>query len=400
MKYLKNDILNIFKDNIDKHEFIKGVFSNPTKESSYKKINLKPVQIKGDFFIQFESFVNNKAFHKNENLIDSFKILDEIIDTFKQILIVTSNQEIQILQNKKGFSIKRKNTESKTLELSHNKQKNYILQDNTPIPFLIRLGVMSEAGKVSKEKFNKFRQINRYLEFIEDTLKELQEKKLVGNSMKIIDFGCGKSYLTFALYHYLKNIKNLDIDVIGLDLKEDVINHCNTIAKDLNFNNLQFLKGDIKDFDIFKDVDLIFSLHACNNATDYSILKGLELGAKAILAVPCCQSEINQKIDKSSTTQLNGVLSPFGNHGILQERFSSLATDALRALSLELCGYNTKVMEFIDMEHTPKNILIKAILGSPSKEKLEEKRKEYDKYLEFLGVNPLLDSLLKNYFKK
>ncbi|WP_297431204.1 SAM-dependent methyltransferase [uncultured Cetobacterium sp.] len=400
MKYLKNDILNIFKDSINNNNFIKGIFSNPTKESSYKKINLKPVQIKEEFFIQFESFVDNKAFHKNENLIDSFKILDEIIDTFKQILIVTSNQEIQILQNKKGFSIKRKNTESKTLELSHNKQKNYILQDNTPIPFLIRLGVMSEAGKVSKEKFNKFRQINRYLEFIEDTLKELQEKKLVGNSMKIIDFGCGKSYLTFALYHYLKNIKNLDIDVIGLDLKEDVINHCNTIAKDLNFNNLQFLKGDIKDFDIFKDVDLIFSLHACNNATDYSILKGLELGAKAILAVPCCQSEINQKIDKSSTTQLNGVLSPFGNHGILQERFSSLATDALRALSLELCGYNTKVMEFIDMEHTPKNILIKAILGSPSKEKLEEKRKEYDKYLEFLGVNPLLDNLLKNYFKK
>lgn len=400
MKYLKNDILNIFKDSINNNNFIKGIFSNPTKESSYKKINLKPVQIKEEFFIQFESFVNNKAFHKNENLIDSFKILDEIIDTFKQILIVTSNQEIQVLQNKKGFSIKRKNTESKTLELSHNKQKNYILQDNTPIPFLIRLGVMSEVGKVSKEKFNKFRQINRYLEFIEDTLKELQEKKLVGNSMKIIDFGCGKSYLTFALYHYLKNIKNLDIDVIGLDLKEDVINHCNTIAKDLNFNNLQFLKGDIKDFDIFKDVDLIFSLHACNNATDYSILKGLELGAKAILAVPCCQSEINQKIDKSSTTQLNGVLSPFGNHGILQERFSSLATDALRALSLELCGYNTKVMEFIDMEHTPKNILIKAILGSPSKEKLEEKRKEYDKYLEFLGVNPLLDSLLKDYFKK
>ncbi|MGL4786644.1 MAG: class I SAM-dependent methyltransferase, partial [Cetobacterium sp.] len=336
----------------------------------------------------------------NEPLADSFNILNEIIDTFKQILIVTSNQEIQVLQNKKGFSIKRKNTESKILELSHNKQKNYILQDNTPIPFLIRLGVMSEAGKVSKEKFNKFRQINRYLEFIEDTLKELQEKKLIGNSMKIIDFGCGKSYLTFALYHYLKNIKNLNIDVIGLDLKEDVINHCNIIAKDLNFNNLQFLKGDIKDFNIFKDVDLIFSLHACNNATDYSILKGLELGAKAILAVPCCQSEINQKIDKSPTTELKGVLSPFGNHGILQERFSSLATDALRALSLELCGYNTKVMEFIDMEHTPKNILIKAILGSPSEEKLEEKRKEYDRYLQFLGVNPLLDSLLKNYFKK
>lgn len=400
MKYLKNDILNIFKNCIDDNNFIKGVFSNPTKESSYKKINLKPVQIKGNFFIQFESFIDNKAFHKNEVLDNSFKFLDEILDTFKQILIVTSNQEIQILKNKKGFSVKRKNTESKILELSHNKQKNYILQENTPIPFLIKLGVMSDTGKVSKEKFNKFKQINRYLEFIEDTLKELQEKKLINNSMKIIDFGCGKSYLTFALYHYLKNIKNLDVDIIGLDLKDDVINHCNAIAKELNFDNLHFLKGDIKDFDAFNNVDLIFSLHACNNATDYSILKGLELGAKAILAVPCCQSEINQKIDKSSTTELKGVLSPFGNHGILQERFSSLATDALRALSLELCGYNTKVMEFIDMEHTPKNILIKAILSSPSEEKLEEKRKEYDRYLQFLGVHPLLNNLLKNYFKK
>lgn len=400
MKYLKQDILNIFKDSIENHTFIKGVFSNPTKECSYKKINLKPVEIKGDFFIQFESFKENKAFHKNSTVEDSFNFLNEIIDTFKQILIVTSAQEIQVLQNKKGFSIKRKNTENKTVELSHNKQKNYILQDNTPIPFLIRLGVMSETGKVSKEKFNKFRQINRYLEFIEDTLKELQEKKLIGNSMKIVDFGCGKSYLTFALYHYLKNIKNLEIDVIGLDLKEDVINNCNNIAKDLHFDNLQFLKGDIKDFHLFNDVDMIFSLHACNNATDYSILKGLELGAKAILAVPCCQSEINQKIDRSSTTELKGVLSPFGNHGILQERFSSLATDALRALSLELCGYNTKVMEFIDMEHTPKNILIKAILGSPSSERLKEKRAEYDRYIHFLGVNPLLDSLLKDYFKK
>ena len=400
MKYLKIDILNIFKDNFINHNFIKGIFSNPTKESSYKKVNLKPIEMKGEFFIQFESFKDNKAFHKNLSIEDALNSLDDIISSFKQILIITSDQEIQILQNKKGFSIKRKKAENKIQTLSHNKQKNYILQDNTPIPFLIKLGVMTDTGKVSKEKFNKFRQINRYLEFIEDTLKELQDKKLIENSMKIIDFGCGKSYLTFALYHYLKNIKKLDVNIIGLDLKEDVINHCNLIAKELQFDSLQFLKGDIKDFDIFTNVDMIFSLHACNNATDYSILKGLELGAKAILAVPCCQSEINQKIDKSSTTELKGVLSPFGNHGILQERFSSLATDALRALSLELCGYNTKVMEFIDMEHTPKNILIKAILTSPSEEKLIEKRFEYNRYLNFLGVNPLLDSLLKDYFKK
>ncbi|MGL5984467.1 MAG: class I SAM-dependent methyltransferase, partial [Cetobacterium sp.] len=246
----------------------------------------------------------------------------------------------------------------------------------------------------------KFRQINKYLEFIEDTLKELEEKKLINKTMKIVDFGCGKSYLTFALYHYLKNIKNLDIEIIGLDLKEDVIKHCNLIAKDLNFDNLKFLKGDIKEFDKFETVDIIFSLHACNNATDYSLLKGLELGAKAILAVPCCQSEINQKIDKSSTSEVKGVLSPLGNHGILQEKFSSLATDALRALALELCGFNTRVIEFIDMEHTPKNILIKAIKGSISEEKLIQKREEYNRYIQFLGVNPLIDDLLKNYFKK
>ncbi|MGL5903005.1 MAG: class I SAM-dependent methyltransferase [Cetobacterium sp.] len=400
MKYNTIDIYNIFKENINNNTFIKCIFSNPVKNNEYKKINLKPVKIKEDIFIQFESFKDNKAFHKNSSLTEALNLLEEIIDNFKQILLTTTDEEIQVLQNKKGFSIKRKNTSTKKLELSHNKQKNYILQDNTPVPFLIKLGVMSETGKVTKEKFSKFRQINKYLEFIEDTLKELEEKKLIDKTMKIVDFGCGKSYLTFALYHYLKNVKNLDIEIIGLDLKEDVIKHCNLIAKDLNFDNLKFLKGDIKEFDKFETVDIIFSLHACNNATDYSLLKGLELGAKAILAVPCCQSEINQKIDKSSTSEVKGVLSPLGNHGILQEKFSSLATDALRALALELCGFNTKVIEFIDMEHTPKNILIKAIKGSISEEKLIQKREEYNRYIQFLGVNPLIDDLLKNYFKK
>ncbi|MGL4987685.1 MAG: class I SAM-dependent methyltransferase [Cetobacterium sp.] len=400
MKYNTIDIYNIFKENINNNTFIKCIFSNPVKNNEYKKINLKPVKIKEDIFIQFESFKDNKAFHKNSSLTEALNLLEETIDNFKQILLTTTDEEIQVLQNKKGFSIKRKNTSTKKLELSHNKQKNYILQDNTPVPFLIKLGVMSETGKVTKEKFSKFRQINKYLEFIEDTLKELEEKKLIDKTMKIVDFGCGKSYLTFALYHYLKNVKNLDIEIIGLDLKEDVIKHCNSIAKDLNFDNLKFLKGDIKEFDKFEAVDIIFSLHACNNATDYSLLKGLELGAKAILAVPCCQSEINQKIDKSSTSEVKGVLSPLGNHGILQEKFSSLATDALRALALELCGFNTKVIEFIDMEHTPKNILIKAIKGSISEEKLTQKRDEYDRYIQFLGIHPLIDDLLKNYFKK
>ena len=400
MKFSKEDVLNIFKLNIDNNSFIKAVFSNSKNSTEYKKINIKPLIIKSEIRIQFEQFKENKAFHSNLSIEETFDYLYSILDNFKQILIINSNEEIQILQNKKGFSFKNKKTDTKQVSLSHNKKKNYILEDNSPIPFLIKLGVMSNDGHVSKEKFNKFRQINRYLEFIEDTLKELQDKNLIDNSMKIVDFGCGKSYLTFALYHYLKNIKNMNIEIIGLDLKDDVIDHCNEIAKELEFTNLSFLKGDIKDFNSFKNVDMIFSLHACNNATDYSILKGLELGAKAILAVPCCQSEINQKIDKSKTTELKNSLSPFGNHGILQERFSSLATDALRALALELCGFNTKVMEFIDMEHTPKNILIKAIKGNISEEKLSEKKAEYDRYLKFLGIDPLIDTILKDYFLK
>ena len=398
MKNTKEDILDIFKKSFTEKTFVKSIISNLKGSYPYKKIDLKPLEIKGEVVVQFEQFKDNKAYHTNLSIPEAILLLTEILDSFKQVIIITSTKEYQILQNKKGFSIKGKTTEKKEVSLSHNKKKNYILDSSNPIPFLIRLGVMTPEGVVTKDKFNKFRQINRYLEFIEDTLKELQEKNLVSNTMKIVDFGCGKSYLTFALYHYLTNIKNMDIKVIGLDLKEDVIDHCNEIATDLNFSNLKFLKGDIKEFNEFDSVDMIFSLHACNNATDYSLLKGMELKAKAILAVPCCQSEINQKINKSSTTELKGVLSPFGNHGILQERFSSLATDALRALSLELCGFNTKVMEFIDMEHTPKNILIKGIISNPSQEKLLEKRKEYDNYIKFLGVKPLLDSLLEKYF--
>lgn len=400
MKNSKNDVLEVFSKYLNNNTFIKAVISNHKGDYPYNKVNLKPIQIKDKILVQIEQFKDNKAYHSNLEIDKTLSLLDPIIESFKQFLIVTENSEYQILKNKKGFSIKKKNTDLKIRSLEHNKKKNYILDPTEPTPFLIKLGVMNTDGVVTKEKSNKFRQINRYLEFIEDTLKEMQDKKLIDNTMKIVDFGCGKSYLTFALYHYLKNIKNMDIEVIGLDLKTDVIDYCNSVAKDLKFDNLTFLRGDIKDFNSFKNVDLIFSLHACNNATDYSILKGLELGAKAILAVPCCQSEINQKINKSKSTELKTTLSPFGNHGILQERFSSLATDALRALALELCGFNTKVMEFIDMEHTPKNILIKAIKGNLSEEKLNEKRLEYNRYINFLGVDPLIDSLLKDYFLK
>lgn len=399
MKLTKKDIFNIIEKIIFNKEMIKGVFSNNEKTFPIKKIIMKPIILKGEYSVQFEKFENNKALHENLNYEKTLSLIFELLEKFKQFLFITTTYEIQILKNKNGFSVKKKETSKKLISFSHNNEKNYILKENTPIPFLIKLGVMDKEGNITKEKFNKFRQINRYLEFIEDTLKELKEKKLVNDSMNIIDFGCGKSYLTFALYHYLKNIKKMNITITGLDLKDDVINHCNQIAKELNFKNLYFSKGNIKDFTSSSEIDMIFSLHACNIATDYSILKGLELNAKAILAVPCCQSEINQQINKNPYSDFKKELSPLANHGILQERFSSLATDALRALSLEACSFNTKVMEFIDMEHTPKNILIKAIKTNSSSKKLKEKKKEIDKYINFLGVNPLICELLKKYFK-
>lgn len=222
------------------------------------------------------------------------------------------------------------------------------------------------------EIIDKFKQINKYLEFIDDTIKEMQNKKLIKNHIKIIDFGCGKSYLTFALQYYLNNIKEFTYEIIGLDLKKDVVEKCNKIVQELNCQNLEFLTGDIKDFNKLKDVDMVFSLHACNNATDYALLKGLELGAKAILAVPCCQHEFNEKMSKNKNSDFFSTELPLGKHGILFEKFTSLATDAFRAQALELCGFKTQVMEFIDMEHTPKNILIKAIKEKISKENLEK----------------------------
>ncbi|BBA51813.1 putative methyltransferase [Fusobacterium varium] len=396
MKVNKEYIEKLFADIIDKNI---GTISNPLdKGYPYSKINIKPLRIKDEIFIQFEQFKDNKAFHENI-CADSSKIkFSEILDNFKQILISVNGSDYQILKGKNAFNLK-KTENTKTLKtLEHNKKKNYILEEGTPVPFLTKLGVMGEKGEVFKQSYDKFRQINKYLEFIDDTIKELQYKKLISSHVKFVDFGCGKSYLTFALHHYLKNIKNFTFEIIGLDLKKDVIKKCNDIAAELKCENLEFLTGDIKDFDKLQNVDIIFSLHACNNATDYALLKGLELNAKAILAVPCCQHEFNDKISANKKSDFFTFQLPVGKHGILLEKYATIATDAFRAQALELCGYRTQVMEFIDMEHTPKNTLIKGIKEKTTTEFLKKKFEEYGKFKKFLGIEPLLDSLLSPYF--
>ena len=350
--------------------------------------------------IQIESFKDNKAFHKNvdlNNLQELENVLKEYIENFKQILLQIEASDISFIRKKDNFTKKEKQSNLVKSSNEHNKKKQYILNEGDKIDFLIELGLMSVDGKILKASYNKFKQINKYLEFIDDVIEELKTKKLITNHINVLDFGCGKSYLTFALYYYLKNYrKDLSFSIVGLDLKKDVIEFCNKLAQKLNYENLEFLNGNIKDYDRAKEVDLVFSLHACNNATDYSLEKALSLNAKAILAVPCCHHEFFEKIQKNKDSKFYNNLKIMADNGIVLDKFASLATDSFRSLTLELCGYKTKMIEFIDMEHTPKNILIKAIKSKSSN--LKEKSIEYNKLKEFLGIQPLLEELTRKYF--
>ena len=395
----KENILFELIKNIQEDKLIKIVFSD-RKSGDFNKVIIKPIILKSTKNIQIESFKDNKAFHKNidlNNLQELEDSLKEYIDNFKQILLQIEGSDISFIRKKESFS--RKEKESNLIKTSneHNKKKQYILNEGDKIDFLIELGLMSVEGKILKSSFNKFKQINKYLEFIDDVIEELKTKKLITNHINVLDFGCGKSYLTFALYYYLKNYrKDLTFSIVGLDLKKDVIEFCNKLAKKLNYENLEFLNGNIKDYNKSKEVDLVFSLHACNNATDYSLEKALSLDAKAILAVPCCHHEFFEKIQKNKNSEFYDTLKIMADNGVVLDKFATLATDSFRSLSLELCGYKTKMIEFIDMEHTPKNILIRAIKSKSSN--LKEKLVEYNKLKEFLGIKPLLEDLIKKYF--
>ena len=266
-------------------------------------------------------------------------------------------------------------------ELTHDRAKKYILEEGIPVPFLVYLGVMTPEGKVIASKYDKFRQINRFLEFIEDICPMLPADR----ELRMIDFGCGKSYLTFAMYYYLHELKGYDVRITGLDLKEDVIAHCNELAVEFGYEKLHFLQGDIAQYEGARQVDLVVTLHACDTATDYALAKAVEWNAGVILSVPCCQHELNGQIR-------NEILEPVLKYGLLKERMAALITDGLRASMLEEAGYQVQVLEFIDMEHTPKNILIRAVRKENS---AKGKSAELKKLMEFLNVSPTLGNLLK-----
>ena len=371
----------LLQENLNQ-EFLAVVLSAPRDKSGVEKVKVRPLLKRGELVFQLESFCNRQAFHENLSAGEAADRIFEYMQNMKQMQMETKQWNYTVLVSKKGkLTIKRKaqKNPNKQADMNHNRKKQYILEEGTMVPFLRDLGVMTEEGKIVRTKFDKFRQINRFLEFIEDILPQLDK----GREVTILDFGCGKSYLTFAMYYYLHELKQYDIRIIGLDLKSEVIRHCNELSVKYGYEKLTFLEGDIADYEGVDQVDMVVTLHACDTATDYALAKAVGWHAKVILSVPCCQHEINGQIE-------NDVLKPILKHGLLKERFSAIVTDALRAEYLEREGYEVQVLEFIDMEHTPKNILIRAI-DTGKKGKNSKRIKDCEA---FLNVEPTLGRLL------
>ena len=382
-----NEIEKLLKETLNE-QFLQAVISNPRIKEGILKIKVRPVEIKGLRMIQCESYTKTQVFHENLTLMEAVQRIDHAMGEFRQMQLSSGENDYTILISKKGkVTIQKRKVAGRKAncsDLSHNRKKHYILQEGIPVPFLQDLGVMTQEGKIVRTKFDKFRQINRFLEFIEDILPQLEKKREV----TILDFGCGKSYLTFAMYYYLHELKHYDIRIIGLDLKADVIRHCSELAEKYGYEKLTFLEGDIADYEGVDAVDMVVTLHACDTATDYALAKAIGWGAKVILSVPCCQHELNGQMK-------NGILEPVMKYGLLKERFAALVTDGLRAEYLESAGYHVQVLEFIDMEHTPKNILLRAVkqTGQPEGEK-QKKLECIQKCEEFLQVSPTLGKLM------
>lgn len=381
MPQSKDLILNIFEDTIQK-----AVFSNPTeKDAEFKKITISRMPK----FYQITKFTEKQVFHEN---IDFDNIAERCIELFgngfTQIYARSQDKEYNVKIGKDGkvlYKTKNLSPDTKTdiAVNEHNRKKQYILAEGEIIEPLIDMGIFTKDGKVINSMYDKYKQINRLIEIIDDSVKQINTKKL-----NVIDFGCGKSYLTFIVYYYLTEIKKIDATIIGLDLKKDVIEKCNKAAEKYGYKNLKFCLGDINGFKCPFEVDMVITLHACDTATDYALYNAINWGAKMIFSVPCCQHELNSQIKTDNLSLLT-------RYGIIQERFSALLTDSIRGNLLEYCGYKTQLLEFIDFSHTPKNILIRAVLRNTTPKATKEKAlKEVKNAVEEFNVKPTLYKLL------
>ena len=367
-------------------KLIDMVISGQKNKSEDKavKVRIRPVILKNEIEYQVSEFVGRKVLHSNHGAADvKKKIIDYMTEDFKQAQINMTDAAATILSSKsKTLTCKYKKAGQLKVQrdLSHNRTKKYIIQEGKPVAFMIDLGVMGQDGKIIRTRYDKFRQINRFLEYIEDILPKLDKER----ELTIIDFGCGKSYLTFAMYYYLKELKGYNIRIIGLDLKADVIEHCNELRTRYGYDKLDFYVGDIATYKDVDKVDMVVTLHACDTATDFALAKAIGWNAKVILSVPCCQHEANRTIKSD-------ILSPVMDYGILKERMAAIVTDAARAKLLTANGYDTQILEFIDMEHTPKNLLIRAVKSSKEDISAREKTKDM---LEALNLELTIDKLI------
>ena len=367
-------------------QFLQATISQPRMKSQpTKRIRLKPVELRGERVIQFEYQEERVLSHDNIERTDLRAPLNDALENFRQIHLETTEVivHVQISKKYKVFYQTKPQQGAKQVDLSHNRQKNYILKEGTVYPFLVELDVQTSDGRIKAAKRAKFRQINRFLEMIDDTIPHLPTERTI----RIIDFGSGKSYLTFALYHYLKIEKNLNIEVTGLDLKKEVIEHCQRLSDALAYDSLSFEVGDINDYES-DSVDMVVTLHACDIATDMALARAVKWGARVIMSVPCCQHELFNQIDAPALKLIT-------QHGLMKERFSALATDTMRAELLELVGYDTQLVEFIDLEHTPKNILIRAYRHDRP---IDPKRREaYEAFRNLLNAKPYLEEELRRF---
>ena len=364
---------------------IKIILSNKVSKST----DIKRIQVeKKEKYYQVANFTETQVFHKN---IDEEGVkrlcLDELGENFLQLNAWTLSEEVSIKLTKKRkvfFDIKRADNKALAEEVrSNNRKKNYILEEGRAIEPLVDMGIFTAEGKVVNAMYDKYKQINRFIEIIDDELK----KKIITH-LNIIDFGCGKSYLTFIVYYYLTRIKKIKVNMIGLDLKEEVIKKCNEAAEKYGYDTLSFELGDINGYYAPFKVDMVITLHACDRATDFAIHNAINWGATYIFSVPCCQHELNNQIRSDKFSLMT-------KYGIIKERFSALITDAVRGNMLEYMGYNVNLLEFVDLSHTPKNILIRAV-KNPNKQKSVKERavEEVKRMMGEYGLSPTLYRLI------
>lgn len=380
--------LKITIKEITNEKLLKVVISNKlNKDVKYNKINIELKEKNNKEYYQIEKYTDKQVFHENIELeMIETKLFEMTFENYKQVAAWSENTNYDLKISKKGkvFLGKKKSSNENLVNKSHNREKNYILKEGMLIQPLIDLGVFTQEGKVVKSKYDKYKQINRFIEIIDDEIKKNDYKELT-----ILDFGCGKSYLTFVLYYYFVEIKKINVKMIGLDLKADVIKKCNDIAQKYNYQNLKFELGDINGYKYTDNVDMVITLHACDTATDYALYNAVKWNTKMIFSVPCCQHEFNEQINSDEFSILT-------KYGIIKERVSALMTDAVRGNLLEALGYKTQILEFIDIAHSPKNILIRASKGSISQEKKERAMKEVDNLIKEFNLNPTLLKLLKD----